>query len=33
MDRFSRSGRPAEIYRHAGFDPPGLRAKILARLQ
>jgi transketolase len=29
MDRFSRSGRPHEIYRHAGFDPAGLRARIL----
>jgi len=29
MDRFSRSGRPHEIYQHAGFDPAGLRARIL----
>jgi transketolase len=29
MDRFSRSGRPSEIYRAAGFDPEGLRAKLL----
>jgi transketolase len=33
MDRFSRSGRPAEIYRHAGFDAQGLREKILPRLK
>ena len=29
MDRFSRSGKPDEIYRNAGFDAAGLRAKIL----
>jgi transketolase len=29
MDRFSRSGRPSEIYQHAGFDPAGLRERIL----
>jgi transketolase len=29
MDRFSRSGKPDEIYRHAGFDCEGLRKKIL----
>jgi transketolase len=28
-DRFSRSGRPSEIYRAAGFDAEGLRAKLL----
>jgi len=33
MDRFSRSGRPAEIYRHAGFDADGLRRKILGGLK
>jgi transketolase len=30
MKRFSRSGRPHEIYQHAGLDPAGLREKILA---
>jgi len=29
MDRFSRSGKPDEIYRNAGFDCEGLRKKIL----
>ena len=29
MDRFSRSGKPDEIYRNAGFDPAGLRKRIL----
>jgi len=29
MDGFSRSGKPDEIYRAAGFDVAGLRAKIL----
>ena len=29
MDRFSRSGKPDEIYRNAGFDCAGLRKKIL----
>jgi transketolase len=33
MDRFSRSGRPREIYQRAGFDPNGLREKILSRLR
>jgi transketolase len=28
MDRFSRSGKPDEIYRNAGFDCEGLRKKI-----
>ncbi|HLJ48995.1 MAG TPA: 1-deoxy-D-xylulose-5-phosphate synthase N-terminal domain-containing protein [Bryobacteraceae bacterium] len=32
MDDFSRSGRPKEIYKHAGFDPAGLREAILRRL-
>jgi len=31
MDRFSRSGKPDEIYKAAGFDPAGLRAKLLGR--
>jgi len=30
MDRFSRSGKPDEIYRNAGFDCEGLRRKILS---
>jgi len=30
MDRFSRSGKPDEIYRNAGFDCEGLRKKILS---
>ena len=29
-ERFSRSGKPDEIYRNAGFDGPGLKQKILA---
>ena len=29
MDRFLRSGKPDEIYRNAGFDPAGIRQKIL----
>ena len=29
MDRFSRSGKPDEIYRAAAFDPEGLKKKIL----
>jgi transketolase len=29
MDRFARSGKPAEVYAHAGFDPAGIRDKIL----
>jgi transketolase len=29
MDEFSRSGKPPEIYHHAGFDAAGLREKIL----
>lgn len=33
MDRFSRSGRPREVYHRAGFDPDGLREKILSRLR
>jgi transketolase len=33
MKRFSRSGRPHEIYQHAGLDPAGLREKILRHLK
>jgi transketolase len=33
MDDFSRSGKPDEIYRRAGFDPGGLRDKLLACLR
>jgi transketolase len=29
MDRFSRSGKPDEIYRNAGFDAAGLRHRLL----
>jgi transketolase len=29
MDAFSRSGKPDEIYRAAGFDAAGLRNKLL----
>jgi transketolase len=29
MDRFSRSGKPDEIYRHAGFDVEGLRNRLI----
>ena len=32
MDDFSRSGIPPEIYHEAGFDPAGLRDRILAVL-
>jgi transketolase len=32
MDRFLRSGRPAELYAWAGFDPAGIREKIARRL-
>jgi transketolase len=33
IDKFSRSGKPAEIYKDAGFDPAGLREKIVAYLR
>ncbi|MFN7998853.1 MAG: 1-deoxy-D-xylulose-5-phosphate synthase N-terminal domain-containing protein [Bryobacteraceae bacterium] len=33
MDDFSRSGKPDEIYRRAGFDPRGLREKLLGYLR
>jgi transketolase len=33
MDKFSRSGRPHEIYQDFGFDPAGLREKILRCLR
>jgi hypothetical protein len=29
MDRFSRSGKPGEIYKNAEFDTAGLKKKIL----
>jgi len=29
MDRFSRSGKPGEIYKNAGFDPEGLKQRLL----
>ena len=29
MDRFSRSGKPDEIYQNAGFDAAGLKKRIL----
>jgi transketolase len=32
MDRFLRSGRPAELYAAAGYDPSGIAEKIAARL-
>jgi transketolase len=32
MDRFLRSGRPAELYAWVGFDPEGIREKIASRL-
>ena len=32
IDRFSRSGKPPEIYENAGFDPASLRDKILGAL-
>ncbi len=33
IDDFSRSGKPDEIYRDAGFDPAGLRERILEYLR
>jgi len=33
IDEFSRSGRPSEIYADAGFDPAGLRRKLVAYLR
>lgn len=33
MNRYSRSGRPHEIYQHGGFDAAGLREKILGSLK
>jgi transketolase len=33
MDRFLRSGRPAELYASVGFDAAGIREKIGARLE
>jgi len=33
IDRFSRSGKPPEIYARAGFDPGGLRERLLAYLR
>ncbi|MDW8129330.1 MAG: hypothetical protein RMI94_02200 [Bryobacterales bacterium] len=33
IDRFQRSGTPAEIYAAAGFDPVGIRDKIHAFLK
>jgi transketolase len=33
MNRYSRSGRPHEIYEHGGFDAAGLREKILGSLR
>jgi hypothetical protein len=32
MDDFSRSGKPNEIYKDAGFDPEGLKKRILGAL-
>jgi transketolase len=33
MDDFSRSGKPDEIYRRAGFDPASLRERLIACLR
>jgi len=33
MDRFLRSGRPPEVYKYAGFDPAGIKEKILRSLK
>jgi len=33
IDEFSRSGRPSEIYEDAGFDPAGLRRKLVEYLR
>jgi transketolase len=30
IDRFSRSGKPDEIYRHAELDPEGLKRRLLS---
>ena len=33
IDEFSRSGRPSEIYEDAGFDPAGLRRRLVEYLR
>jgi len=33
IDDFSRSGKPVEIYQHAGFDPRGIRDKLITYLR
>ena len=33
IDAFSRSGKPSEIYEDAGFDPAGLRERIVSYLR
>jgi hypothetical protein len=33
IDELSRSGRPSEIYADAGFDPPGLRRRLVEYLR
>jgi len=33
IDNFSRSGKPDEIYRHAGFDAVGIREKLITYLR
>jgi len=33
IDNFSRSGKPDEIYRHAGFDSAGIREKLITYLR
>lgn len=33
MDRFAKSGKPDEIYAHAGFDAAGLRDKIMSYMR
>ncbi len=33
MDRFSRSGKPPEIYHHAGFDAEGILARVCTYLR
>jgi hypothetical protein len=33
MSKFSRSGKPHEIYQDFGFHPAGMREKILASLK
>jgi transketolase len=33
ITKFQKSGPPAEVYKYAGFDPEGLKNKILKALE